>query len=163
REQIRRDSKAKVKTMGLLGDKMIDISPGTPKFTVLRPGDTIAVSPSLDYEAVLAQASGAVNDMVGLTHDMRTLTTGLVQGKGTLGQLITNRALYDQFLGTMGRANSMLARFENPNGTFARMLDDPALYNHFISVLASTDSLIVAVNDKNGTIGKLLRDDTLYT
>lgn len=163
RDQIRTDSKAKVRTLGLLGDKVIDISIGTPRYGVLREGDTIAVSPSLDYEAVLAQAAGAVNDMVDLTHDLRSLTTGILDGKGTVGQLMTNRALYDQFVGTMSRANTMLTKLQNPNGTFARLLDDPTLYNRFISVVTSADSLVVSLNDKNGTIGKLLRDDSLYT
>src|SRR5262249_19605413 len=49
-DQIRGDSKAKVRTLGLLGDKAIDISIGTPRYSVLRQGDTIAVAPSLDYE-----------------------------------------------------------------------------------------------------------------
>jgi len=163
RDQIRGDSKAKVRTLGLLGDKVIDISIGTPRYGVLREGDTIAVAPSLDYEAVLAQAAGAVNDMVDLTHDLRALTTGILGGKGTVGQLMTNRALYDQFVGTMSRANTMLTKLQNPNGTFARLLDDPTLYNRFIGVVTSADSLVVSLNDKNGTIGKLLRDDSLYT
>lgn len=161
--QIRGDSKAHVRTLGLLGDKVIDISIGTPRYSPLRPDDTIPVTPSLDYEAVLTQAAGAVNDMVGLTHDLRQITGGIIQGKGTVGQLMTNRSLYDQFVGTMGRANDMLTRFENPNGTVGRMLDDPTLYNRFVSVITSADSLVLALNDKNGTIGKLLRDDTLYT
>lgn len=163
RDQVRSDSKAKVRTLGLLGDKVIDISIGTPRYGVLRDGDTIAVAPSLDYEAVLAQAAGAVNDMVDLTHDLRALTTGILDGKGTVGQLMTNRALYDQFVGTMSRANTMLTKLQNPNGTFARLLDDPTLYNRFINVVTSADSLVVSLNDKNGTIGKLLRDDSLYT
>jgi phospholipid/cholesterol/gamma-HCH transport system substrate-binding protein len=162
-DQVRSDSKAKIRTLGLLGDKVIDISIGTPRYSALRDGDTIAVAPSLDYEAVLAQAAGAVNDMVDLTHDLRQITSSVVEGKGTMGQLLTNRALYDQFVGTMSRANAMLARVENPNGTFARLLDDPTLYNRFVSVVTSADSLVIALNDKNGTIGKLLRDDTLYT
>jgi phospholipid/cholesterol/gamma-HCH transport system substrate-binding protein len=161
--QIRTDSRAKVRTLGLLGDKVIDISIGTPRYAALRAGDTIPVAPSLDYEAVLTQAAGAVADMVDLTHDMRTLTNGIVAGKGTIGQLVTNRALYDEFVGTMGRANTMLAKFENPNGSLARLLNDPALYDRFVSVITSADSLVLALNDKNGTIGKLLRDDTLYT
>src|ERR1700742_2820840 len=115
--QIRGDSKAKVRTMGLLGDKVVDISIGTPRQGVLRSGDTIAVAQSLDYEAVLAQAAGAVNDMVDLTHDMRKITQGLASGQGTIGQMLTNRQLYDEFVGTMNRANQMLARFQNPNGT----------------------------------------------
>lgn len=163
RDQVRADSKAKVRTLGLLGDKVIDISIGTPRYGALRDGDTIAVAPSLDYEAVLAQAAGAVNDMVSLTHDLRSLTNGILHGQGTVGQLITNRALYDQFVGTMSRANEMMTRLQNPNGTFARLLDDPTLYNRFVGMVTSADSLVVSLNDRNGTIGKLLRDDSLYT
>lgn len=163
RDQIRADSKAKVRTLGLLGDKVIDISIGTPRYSALRDGDTIAVSPTLDYDAVLAQAAGAVNDMVDLTHDLRNLTSGILHGEGTVGQLVTNRALYDQFVGTMTRANTMLTKLQNPNGTFARLLDDPTLYNRFVGVVSSADSLVVSLNDRNGTIGKLLRDDSLYT
>jgi phospholipid/cholesterol/gamma-HCH transport system substrate-binding protein len=162
REQIRADSKAKVRTLGLLGDKVIDISIGTPRYGMLEPGDTIGVAPSLDYEAVLAQAAGAVNDMVDLTHDLRKLTGGILAGEGTVGQLVTNRALYDQFVGTMTRANSMLTKFENPNGTVAHLLDDPTLYNRFVTLIGSADSLVLALNNKDGTIGKLLRDDSLY-
>jgi phospholipid/cholesterol/gamma-HCH transport system substrate-binding protein len=161
--QIRSDSRAKVRTLGLLGDKVIDISIGTPRYAELKAGDTISVAQSLDYDAVLAQAAGAVTEMVELTHDMRTLTSGIVGGKGTIGQLVTNRALYDEFVGTMGRANTMLGKFENPNGSFARLLNDPALYDRFVSVVTSADSLVIALNDKNGTFGKLMRDDTLYT
>lgn len=163
RDQIRSDSKAQVRTLGLLGDKVIDISIGTPRYGALRDGDTIAVSPSLDYEAVLAQAAGAVNDMVGLTHDLRDLTNGILHGQGTVGQLVTNRALYDQFVTTISRTNAMLSRLQNPNGTFARLLDDPTLYNRFVGMVGSADSLVISLNDKNGTIGKLLRDDSLYT
>ena len=163
KEQIRTDSKAHVRTLGLLGDKVIDITPGTPRYAVLPPGDTISVAPSLDYEAVLAQAAGAVNDMVDLTHELRQITSGIANGQGTIGQLVTNRALYDQFLGTMGRANAMLTKFQDPNGTFGKLLDDPTLYNKFVGVVTSADSLVVALNDKNGTLGKLLRNDTLYT
>jgi phospholipid/cholesterol/gamma-HCH transport system substrate-binding protein len=164
--QVRADSKAHVRTLGLLGDKVIDISTGTPRYQALRPGDTIAVVPSLDYEAVLAQAAGAVNDMVDLTHDLRQITTGIVHGQGTIGQLMTNRTLYDQFVGTMGRANTMMSRFENPNGTVGRLLNDPTAYNRLVAVVGSADSLVKALNatvtDRNGTIGKLLHDDSLY-
>ena len=163
RDQIRRDSKGKLRAMGLLGDKVFDITTGTPRYQPLRDGDTVTVVPSLDYEAVIAQASGAVNDMVALTKDLRAITGGLVKGQGTFGQLLTNRTLYDQLNGTLGRANSMLARFQNPNGTVGRMLDDPMLYNRLVGVITSTDSLIVSINASKGSAGLLLRDTTLYT
>lgn len=161
-QQIRSDSKAQIRTMGLLGDKVFDISPGTPRYNVLKTGDTIAVSPALDYEQVLAQAAGAVGDVVELTRDMRQLTSGIVRGEGTIGQLVTNRNLYDQLTGTLSRTNTMLARLQNPNGTVGRLLDDPALYTQITNMIASTDTLVRSVNSAQGTLGKMLRDTVLY-
>ena len=162
KEQVRRDSRGKLRTLGLLGDKAFDISPGTPKSRALVAGDTVPTVLALDYEAVIAQASEAVTDLVALTRDMRALTGGIVRGEGTLGQIVTNRALYDQLNGTLARANAMLATFQNPNGTVGRMLNDPTLYNKLTSVITSTDSLVLSINSSKGTAGLLLRDTTLY-
>ena len=161
-DQIRGDSEARLRTLGLLGDKIIDISPGTVRYGPLQEGDTVRMGSSLDYEQVIAQASSAVGDMVQLTHDLKDITSGIVSGEGTLGQLVTNRSLYDELTATMARTNTMLARMQNPQGTFGRMLDDPALYNHMTSTIASLDSLLVTLNSEEGAIGKLLRDDSLY-
>ena len=162
RDQIRRDSRGRLRTMGLLGDKVFDITPGTPRARPLVEGDTVTIVQALDYEAVIAQASGAVNDMVALTKDLRVITGNLAKGEGTVGQLLTNRALYDQLNGTLGRANAMLARFQNPNGSVGRLLDDPTLYNRLVGVIGSTDSLVVSLNSSQGSAGLLLRDTTLY-
>ena len=160
--QIRTDSKAQIRTMGLLGDKVLDITPGTPKGIILKNNDTIPVSPALDYEQVLAQAAGAVGDVVTLTRDMRQLTQGIVNGQGTIGQLVTNRDLYDQLTGTLSRTNTMLARLQNPNGTMGRLLDDSTLYVNMTGMVASTDSLLRAVNSQQGTLGRLMRDTVMY-
>lgn len=162
REQIRRDSRGKLRTLGLLGDKVFDITPGTPRARALSPGDTVAITATLDYEAVIAQASGAVADMVALTRDLHAITGGIVRGQGTLGQLVTNRALYDELNGTLTRANVMLASLQNPNGTVGHLLNDPTLYNKLINVIGSTDSLVVSMRSSKGTAGLLLRDTLLY-
>jgi phospholipid/cholesterol/gamma-HCH transport system substrate-binding protein len=162
REQIRSDSRAKLRTMGLLGDKTLDISPGTVPNAVLEPGDTIEVSPSLDYEQVLAQAAGAVGDMVQLTADLRSITGGLVRGEGTMGQLLSNRTLYDQLTETITQTNSLLTRLQQRQGTFGRLLDDPALYDRLLRLTGSLDTLTRTVASAEGTLGKLLRDDTLH-
>jgi phospholipid/cholesterol/gamma-HCH transport system substrate-binding protein len=162
-EQVRRDSRARVKTLGLLGDKIIDITPGTPRTTPLANGDTLRVQESLDYEAVLTKAASAVDDVVGLTKDMRTLTQSLVSGKGTMGQLLTNPSLYNQLDGTLARTNAMLARIQNSNGTLARFLDDPTLYHEAVGAISGVDSLVMAMRSRNGSIGRLLSDTTMYT
>jgi phospholipid/cholesterol/gamma-HCH transport system substrate-binding protein len=160
--QIRGDSRAKIKTLGLLGDKVLDITPGTPGFQPLQEGDTLEVAPAVDYEAVLAQASDVMGDVVVMARDLRRITAQVAAGNGTLGQLVTNRALYDQLNSTLARTNSVMARLQNPNGTFGRMIDDPELYVHAVRTLATLDSTLIAINSADGTLGKLMRDDSLY-
>jgi phospholipid/cholesterol/gamma-HCH transport system substrate-binding protein len=128
----------------------------------LHEGDTVIVAPSLDYEAVVQQASGAISEVVSLTHDLKRVTSGITKGEGTLGQLVTNRQLYDQLNATLSRTSSLMARLENPRGTIGRLLDDPSLYNSLNRTVASADSIISQINRSNGTVAKLLRDDTLY-
>ena len=161
-QQVRADSRARLRTLGLLGDKVLDISPGTARYNALRAGDTLRLAQSLDYDAVLQQASGAVGDLVQLTADLRTITGGVVRGEGTLGQIVTDRSLYDQLTNTLERSNQLIARLQNPNGTVGRLLEDPQLYVNLTRMIGSVDSLVVALNSPGGTTGQLLRDTTLY-
>ena len=161
-QQIRQDSRAKIKTQGLLGDKVYDITVGTPKYRPLREGDTLIVIPALDYEAVVQQAAGAIQEVVSLTHDLKRVTGGISRGEGTLGQMVTNRQMYDQVNATLTRVSALMSRLENPRGTIGRLLDDPSLYYSLNRAIASADSVIGQINRANGSVGKLLRDDTLY-
>lgn len=163
RAQVREDSRVKLKSLGLLGDKVLDITPGTPRFAALAPGDTVRSVPSLDYEAVMEQAAGAVNDLVQLTRDLRGITAAITRGEGTMGQLLTNRSLYDQLTTSLTEMNRLLARLQRPTGTLGRMLDDPTLYDHLTSATAQLDTVLRAMRAPNGTFGRLLTDDTLYT
>jgi phospholipid/cholesterol/gamma-HCH transport system substrate-binding protein len=162
RDQVRQDSRAKIQTMGLLGDKVFDISPGTPKYRPLHEGDTLIVAPSMDYEAVVRQASAAISEVVELTRDLKRVTQGVTRGEGTIGQLVTNRQLYDQLNSTLTRTSALMARLENPRGTIGRLLDDPSLYYNLSRAIASADTVISQINSGRGSVGKLLRDDTLY-
>jgi phospholipid/cholesterol/gamma-HCH transport system substrate-binding protein len=161
-EQVREDSRGQLRTLGLLGDKTLDISTGTPQFSPLQEGDTVITLPSQDYEAVIAQAASAVDDMVALTTDLRQITGGIVRGEGTLGQFVTNRSLYNQLEITLSTSNRLLVRLQNPNGTFGKMLDDPTLHDQLVGMVASMDSLVTKLNAPTGTLGKMMSDTTLY-
>jgi phospholipid/cholesterol/gamma-HCH transport system substrate-binding protein len=160
--QVRQDSRARIQTSGLLGDKLVDITVGTPKYRELHEGDTLLVVPSLDYDVVIKQASGAIAEVVRLTRDLSSVTGAINRGEGTLGQLITNRQLYDQLNATLLQTSSLMAKLENPRGTVGRLLDDPELYNSLNRMIAGADTVLGQINSGTGSVGKLLRDDTLY-
>src|SRR6267154_608004 len=151
-----------VTVAGQVAGSIKDITVGTPRYRALHEGDTLAVVPSLDYEAVMQQASGAITEVVRLTRDLSRVTGSINRGEGTLGQLVTNRQLYDQLNATLLRTSALMARLENPRGTVGRLLDDPALYNSLTRMIAGADTVLRQINSGTGSVGKLLRDDTLY-
>lgn len=161
--QVRADSRASVKSMGVLGDKVLDISSGTPRYDALQSNDTLRVTPTIDMDDVIGEASIVVQDAVELTRDLKVISGGIVRGDGTMGQLVTNRSLYDRLTGTLSRMDALLGRLDNPHGTVGKLIDDPALYNNLTAAVAGLDSVLAQVNNHQGTLGKLLYDDTLYS
>jgi phospholipid/cholesterol/gamma-HCH transport system substrate-binding protein len=160
--QVRGDSRATLQSLGLLGDKVFNISSGTAKFSVLQPGDVVPLAASLDYDQVIEQAGTAVTDMVALTQDLKSISGSIIKGEGTMGQLVTNRSLYDALTGTLQQTNTLLARLQDQHGTIGHLIDDPTLYENLTSAIASMDSLTTALSSRQSTLGRLLRDDTLY-
>jgi phospholipid/cholesterol/gamma-HCH transport system substrate-binding protein len=160
--QVREDSRARLRTQGLLGDRLVDISPGTPAAPVLPEGDTIPAEPSADYEQVLSEASQVVHGLSQLTDELRGITHGLLDGEGTAGQLLTSRTLYDQLAGALQRTSTLLARVEHGDGTLGRMLTDTVVYARLASTTAALDTIVRRIANREGTLGKLIADDTLY-
>ena len=144
----------------MLGDKVFDISPGTPPIPALHEGDTLVLGNAPDFEAVLHQATGALDQVMSLTGNLQTLVNGVSRGEGTIGALVTSRTLYDQLNSTLATTNGLMVRLQNPRGTIGHLLDDPAMYNSLNHVLLSADTIVAQLNSSQGTVGKMLRDDS---
>ncbi len=161
-DQIRSDSRAQVRTQGLLGDRLIDIRPGSSDAAVLQPGDTVTSAAALDYDALLAEGAEAVGDLTEVARNLSSLTRGLLEGQGTLGRLVVDEALYDRLVALAGSLDTLAASAADPDGALMRVLTDDTLYSAMRSTVASFDTLTRAVVEGEGTLGQLVRSDSLY-
>ncbi len=162
REQIRADSRAQLRTQGLLGDRYIDVEPGTPGAPVLRPGDTIPSVPPIQVEDLIATASGILDEAGAVIGSLRRITVAIEQGEGTLGRLLTDDALYTQLAGAAAELEWSLRAVMDADGTLGRLIRDPALYEDLRAAVARLDSIGGRVLQGEGTLGRLLNDDSLY-
>ena len=160
--QIRGDSRAQVRTQGLLGDRLIDISPGGPDARVLAGGDTLAAADPVDYDALIAQGAAAVGDLVEVAGNLSELTRGIIDGEGVLGQLMTDEDLYLRLSGIAASIDTVLTAAAAPDGPVMRMLADDSLYASLRRTVTALDSTTAAVVRGEGTVGRLLTDDSLY-
>ena len=161
--QLRRNSIAFIRSVGLLGDKIVDIQPGTMSAPVLQEGDTLPSNSSGDLDQIIATGAAALDSLLALSGDLRRVTTSLSNGEGTMGRLLTDRALYDQMVGTTGELRGILVQVNRSDGTLSRLIHDPALYHQFSSAVARVDTLTLSIVSGRGSLGRLLRSDTLYT
>jgi phospholipid/cholesterol/gamma-HCH transport system substrate-binding protein len=161
-DQIRRDSRATLRTQGLLGDRFIDITPGSPAYPVLEAGDTIRSEPPLDIEVVLETAARTLEDVQGIATDLHATTSRLARGEGTVGSLLTDDRLYERMAVASNELVALLSTLNRADGTMSRLIHDPAMYERMDRTLARLDSLGAAILAGEGTLGRLIRDDALY-
>lgn len=162
REQIRRDSRIVIRPQGLLGDKYIDIQPGSLGAPILAQGDTILAESSLDMEQFLARASQAMDEVVLVVQDLGKITQPLARGEGTMGQLLHDEQLYASMVSATGEMRTLLASINRGDGALGQMVRDPALYQRMVSAMTRIDSLGGAILHGRGSLSMLIRSDSLY-
>lgn len=162
REQIRQDSEARTRTQGLLGDKIIDVTPGDLNVPILEPGDTLQSTAAIDYEQILGSASELVDDLGLMIKSLRTMADSLLAGYGTAGRLLTDTLLYVELTRTSQSLTEFLDAVGRGEGALAQLAQDERLYNDLRSVVAGMDTLTDRMIDGNGTLAQLLTDDALY-
>jgi phospholipid/cholesterol/gamma-HCH transport system substrate-binding protein len=85
--RIRKDMVARIRTQGVLGDKYIELSGGSPQGEPLPAGGLIRSVDPIDYEALLGESGDVVQNVVELTGSLKTILKSVEEGKGLLGQL----------------------------------------------------------------------------
>ena len=161
-EQIRSDSEARIRTQGLLGDKIIDLTPGTPEAEILQEGDTVLSAAAIDYEQMFGSASRLVDDLAAMLNDLRSIADSLLAGQGTAGRLLMDTTLYVELLRTSRSMNGFLSAVGRGEGALAQLAQDDQLYDDLRSVITGLDTLTQTLISGDGTLSRLLTDETLY-
>lgn len=86
--KIGTDSIAVINTLGLLGEKYLEILSGENTETFLKNGEVIVGRDPIPTEFLMEK-------MAGLADSASTVMTGLAEGKGTIGKLLTDDTIYN--------------------------------------------------------------------
>lgn len=153
-KKIGPDSRITIKTRGLMGEKYVDITPSQLYFeqpaAILR-GTAV---PKLDD---VVQKAGVTFDKIN------TIVDSITQGKGTLGRLTTDAALYTNIVKLTAELHSLAATINRGEGTLGRLNRSPEPYNKLISILDRADETLHDIQASEGTLNKLIYDKSLYT
>jgi len=185
-----KDAKAYLKSEGFLGEKYVEISPGTSGYPKLEPNGVVEQgAPPADVEQFLSNMSGIRDEIKEVVKPMGDILRAVDTKK--VESLINN---IDKFSGqlpalakdskeTIQKAKEAFVRIEEVGnkvkkgeGTLGKLITDETIYQEAQKTIATvkeavetikgTAEILKSVSEKidrgEGTLGKLIKDESLY-
>jgi phospholipid/cholesterol/gamma-HCH transport system substrate-binding protein len=105
KEEIRRfiktDAKASIGSDGLMGDKVLTISPGTTSKITVKNNATIASLNAIEIEDIMKGVKTTVDNAAVITDELAEFSYKINNGKGTLSKLLMDEDMGNRLDATM--------------------------------------------------------------
>jgi phospholipid/cholesterol/gamma-HCH transport system substrate-binding protein len=138
---ITSSSLAAIGTDGLMGNKIINISPGKVPGKPLREGDALKVEPQVEFDAAVRTLNATNENLQHITENVQQMTTRFV-APNTLWDILMDTSLAGDVKSTLSDVRSA--------GKNVRQFSE------------GLSLLIGNVNQGKGNLGMLLADSSLY-
>lgn len=157
-ETIRHDSHITFHSGGTpIGAMIVAIDVGSPRAAVVRDGDTIRASPSVDPDSVRSQFALVARQLPLVLRDARAAGAGIQRALGRLDTATKDgRPAVEMMTGDVQLLGSARA-----SGTLPRLLRDRALRGRARSAMASAEALLDGRARDGGTVGRVRSDSAL--
>jgi len=141
---LRQDSVAEILTEGVLGDRVVTITVGSPNATELKPGQQIEIRQTPSLHDVMTQGTDLLNTLNQAASDFHSILSEIRGGGKT-------RALIGEMTSAAKNISSASAR-----------LDQELTGIQLKSSVAQLNDILTKLNNGTGTLGALINDPVLY-
>lgn len=166
---IREDAAINIKALGLLGDKFLEIVPGSPERPQLSPGSVITGRSGPDVTDLTTGAALTIDRVNKTLERIQEALIAVTHGQGTTGKLINDPEIFDrskEVLEKLDRASekgvALLDKIEHGQGTVGKLITDGELYTRANQAVRELNDLAKKLNNERGTLNRLTGPD-LYT
>src|ERR1700761_5483037 len=159
---LKKDSKASLSTVGVLGDTVVDINSQFAVGPPLQDGDEMKTTETPSLTDVVKASQGTIESLNVILAKVNAIVDTLQSGKGTIGQLINNPDLYNKATSTINELQTLERNINAGRGSVGKLITDDSLYNRLNDTVAKLDGIAGDVQGGKGTAGMLLKDDSMY-
>lgn len=103
---IKKDAKASIGSEGLMGDKVIVITPGNTGQSMVVEGDSLATLHPIETDAIMASLKTSADNAAVITTNLADISNRISHGKGALGKLLHDTALSSNISATVKNLKS---------------------------------------------------------
>ena len=134
---IRKDANATISSDGLIGNKIVVITGGTTSHPEVEDGDRLKTVAALSSDQILETLQENNNNLLRVTKDFKELVGNLRKGKGTVGAVLTDSIVADNFkraMRNLERASDNTVNLTGSVSKFASRLNTPgSLANQLVT------------------------------
>jgi phospholipid/cholesterol/gamma-HCH transport system substrate-binding protein len=123
RPYLKSDAVASISTDGLMGDKLIQILPGSDSAVLLEEGALIRSVEPVDMDRIVAKFSHIADNAESITTSLSDLMKGANSGHGSLGMLFKNDTLAKRLQTTVSSANETMKSIKVGAAKFDENMD----------------------------------------
>ena len=166
-DRVREDSLARIKTLGLLGDKYVEISSGSPAVPPIPSGGSIPAAPATDVDHLISSGEDAVDNVVAISYSLREILGRMERGEGLLGELLVDdesaRRTRTAVIETVESVQAIAERLERGEGTLGELLADDQLAQRIQRAVGELETTLERLNHGDGALPALLNDPEMRT
>lgn len=160
--RIRADSEARLKTLGLLGDKYIEITSGSPEAPLLPEGSEIPSAMPTEIAALMASGEDVMANITEISSSLRTILGRMERGEGLLGELVsdpeTGQKVTENLTETLNSIQRVVERIEQGEGVLPRLITDPELAHRTVAAVDRLERILTRFDEGEGLLPALLSD-----
>lgn len=161
-KRIRKDSEARIKTLGLLGDKYVAISSGSLGEPVIPDEGLISTAPATSVDELIASGEDVMDNITAVTFSLREILERTRAGEGLLGELTSEstegQRLVDTVSETLESIRNAVSRINEGRGPLARLLNDEEMGNRMEESFDRLDRVLAQAEGGEGLLPSLLND-----
>jgi phospholipid/cholesterol/gamma-HCH transport system substrate-binding protein len=159
---IKKDVRATILTLGLLGDKYVELSNGSPEAGQIKPGDMIRGATQIEIQDIVNASAKSIEKITEVLDKFTGFLANIETNKGTIAKFFTDPSVYDNLKNTTMTLSLILKDFKDSKGTIKMLVEDPSLYNRMLHTASSMEEFSKKVNEGHGTLMRLAEDPSLY-
>jgi phospholipid/cholesterol/gamma-HCH transport system substrate-binding protein len=148
---LRSDASATIQTMGIMGDKFVEIGPGTSE-TPCSERDTIKGINVRGFDELITSSTFTMAQLENIAKHLTNLIQAIGNENGSVGKLINDSTLYNNLNNATFSIKNIAERFQYAKGTLNRLVNDTLFYANLNSAATSIDKLS---SDIGNLVGKI--------
>jgi len=164
---IRLDSEAAIETEGIIGSKIVIITPGSKENATIADGGVIMSQTAVNMNQIIAETQDIMVYMKDLTKEFSEVLGKVNKGEGTIGKLVNDDELYFETVSIVQSAdtalNIMVNRLERMSGFIIGLgTSVEQIVGNVDSAAIDLRNLISSIEDGEGALGALISDESVY-